>query len=220
MKKALQVLRYSGFLFLVLAIRAEAEAPEAGAPPAEQTAAEQAAAAAAAPAVEKPKAAKYKRDAQECITDPVVIEDLKARREELEIRERDLTAKETEMVAKARALDEEIKRLEEIREQIAKMEEAQAKNNEEKIAKVVETLEGMSPKNASQLFMQLDDGVAVTAMMRMTSQKVSKIMNQLDASRASKLTELLAGVSRAKKQNPASNGAAATQPMKGGETKL
>lgn len=215
----MKVIRLACIFFLALSMRAEAEAPEATAPEAaavqgsEETTAVD-------PLAGKPKQTKYKRDSQECITDPVIIEDLRARREELELRERDLTAKETELVAKTRALDEEIKRLEEIREQIAKVEAAQAKDNEEKVAKVVETLEGMSPKTAAQLFSQLDDGVAVTAMLRMSSAKLSKIMNQLDSARASKLTELLAGVSRAKKQPSASNGAAATRETKGGEIKL
>lgn len=203
-------------LFLVIAVRAEAEAPEATAgtaPSGEHaTAATEhgdPATAAGTPAAATPRLARYKKDSQECITDPVVIEDLKSRREELEARERDLVAKESELVAKSRALDEEIKRMEEIRDQVAKMEEAQSRNNEEKVAKVVETLEAMSPKNAAALFAQLDDGVAIASMMRMSSAKLSKVMNQLDATRASKLTELLAGVSRVKKSNP-----------KGGENKL
>ncbi len=190
-------------IFLVFAVRAEAEAPEAT----------------PTPTPEPSKVARYKRDAHECITDPVVIDDLRARREELENRERDLSAKEVELLAKSRAMDEEIKRIEEIRDQIAKLELAQSKNNEEKVAKVVETLEGMSPKGAAALFAQVDDSVAVTAMMRMSSAKLSKIMNQLDAARASKLTELLAGVSRAKKSTT-SNGVAATRDTKGGENKL
>lgn len=214
---ALRILSTIAVLFLVVSVRAEAEAPESSAP--ETTTADGATSPETPHPPAPPKAARYKRDSQECITDPVVIEDLKARRDELETRERDLTAKETELVAKSRALDEEIKRMEEIRDQVAKMEQAQSKNNEEKVAKVVETLEAMSPKTAAALFAQLDDGVAVTSMMRMASAKLSKIMNQLDPTRASKLTELLAGVSRAKKTT-ASSGAAATRETKGGENKL
>ncbi len=199
----MRLLCYSSLLFFALSLRAEAEAPESA-------------------EVETAKAPRLRRDADECITDPMAIEDMRARREELENKERDLSSREGEISAKQRALDEELKRLEEIRDQIAKIEDAQRVGNEEKVTKVVETVEGMSPKTAAAMFAELDDGVAVVSMMRMSSQKLSKIMNQLPATRSSRLTELLAGVARARRAGKptaldTSTDVAEAQKRKGGE---
>src|SRR6185437_3882333 len=88
----------------------------------------------------------------------------------------------------------------------------------EKVAKVVATLEGMSPKAAAQMLTDLDDGLAVSAIAQMSTTKLSKVMNALDPKRAARLTELLAGVVRAKNDSASNDAAAATTIAKGGES--
>src|SRR5690606_1884411 len=89
-----------------------------------------------------------------------------------------------------------------------------------------ETFESMSPKAAAQLLSSLDEGLAVASIELMSTAKLAKIMNIMETSRSSRLSEQMAGVVRARKAaqaayKPASNDAAATtsQSAEGGEKK-
>lgn len=163
-----------------------------------------------------------------CITSPVAVEDLNQQREKLQAREKELAAKEAELKALEQAVNEEFKKLDQARSDIAKIEGLKKKENQEKVAKIVETLETMSPKPASALLSSLDEPLAVTAMEQMSTQKLAKIMNIMEAGRSSRLTELLAGVVRARgatlaavsvgRLSPSNDGAAtAKSSVKGGE---
>lgn len=164
--------------------------------------------------------AQPKSDASGCIASEAAIEDLKLQREKLEGREKELAAREAELKALEQAIKDELRKVEQARADIARADQLQKKENEEKVAKIVETVEAMSPKSASQLLGQLDDALAVTAMQRMSTAKLAKILNVMEPGRSSRLTELLAGVVRARGATPggvpaarlpASSGAAATQ---------
>jgi flagellar motility protein MotE (MotC chaperone) len=158
-----------------------------------------------------------------CIVNAAAIEDLQRRREELENRHKELAAREAELNAREKVLNDEIGKLQQIRDDIAKIEDARKKEGERSVAKLVETIEGMSPKSAAQLLVVLDDSLAVAAISRISTQRLSKIMNVLDPGRASRLTELLAGVVRARNQGATAKvaaqnaAAAATIKREGGE---
>ena len=158
-----------------------------------------------------------------CLAGAATLEDLRAQRARLAEKEKELSAKEAELTALKAAIQEEFERLEGARSDIARMDELKKKENEEKVAKIVETVEAMSPKAASQMFAQLDEALAVTAMQRLATPKLAKMMNLMEPKRSSRLTELLAGVVRARGQAlpSVSLGAAATttNPGKGGESK-
>lgn len=136
--------------------------------------------------------------ASSCLSDPIVLDEIKKKREEIDQKWKELSAREAELKARETAINEELKKLQETRDDIAKLEDSERKANEEKIARVVETLENMSPKASAQLLSTMDDGLAVAAINQMSTQKLAKVMNVMEPARASKLTELLAGVVRAK----------------------
>ena len=136
--------------------------------------------------------------ASSCLSDPIVLDEIKKKREEIDQKWKELNAHEAELKARETAINEELKKLQDTRDEIAKLEDTQKKGSEEKIAKVVETLENMSPKSSAQMLSTLDDGLAVAAISQMSTQKLAKVMNVMEPARASKLTELLAGVVRAK----------------------
>jgi flagellar motility protein MotE (MotC chaperone) len=144
--------------------------------------------------------------ASSCLSDPIVLDEIKKKREEIDQKWKELSAREAELKSRETAINEELKKLQDTRNEIAKLEDTQVKGNEEKIAKVVETLENMSPKASAQMLSTLDDGLAIAAMNQMSTQKLAKIMNVMEPARASKLTELLAGVVRAKHGAAASAG--------------
>lgn len=135
---------------------------------------------------------------QSCLTDPQAIEDMNKRRNELDSRANEFAAKESELDKREKAINEELGKLKEIRDQIQKLQEMNKKENEGKVAKLVETFETMSPKSAAQVLSQVDEMLAIAAMSRISTQKLGKILSSMEPSRSSRLTELLAGVARAK----------------------
>lgn len=134
-----------------------------------------------------------------CLVDQTALEDLKKRRSEFEKKSKELAERETELKARERAVEEQIKKLEEVRDQITKGDDLKKKENQEKIAKIVETIESMSPKAAANLLASIDEPLAVAAITQVSTPKLAKLMNIMEPARAFRLTELLAGVTRAKR---------------------
>jgi flagellar motility protein MotE (MotC chaperone) len=136
------------------------------------------------------------KKAEACLTSEAVIEDIKLAQEENEAKKKELEVKEAELLAREKALENEIKKLEELRNTISKTQESKVKANNEKIAKLVEMILGMSPKAASKLLSTVDDDLAVAAMSQMDTQRLAKIVNMMDPAKSSKLSEMMTGVSR------------------------
>jgi flagellar motility protein MotE (MotC chaperone) len=133
-----------------------------------------------------------------CLSEPSVLADLQSQRERLVQRENDLASKESELKVREQAVAEQLKKLEEIRADIAKTQEFNKKDSEEKIAKVVDMIQNMSPKAAAKVINELDESLAVAAIDKMDTAKLSKIMNNLEPKKSSRLSEILAGVVRAR----------------------
>ena len=138
------------------------------------------------------------RESGGCLTDPSVLDEIRAQRESLAKAQKELAAKEQELKDRETAVAEEIKKVQSIRDEINKTDELRKKQNEEKVAKVIETLETMSPKASAKMLAELDNVLAVEVLIKMDTAKLAKIMNLLDPKRASELTEMLAGVTRAR----------------------
>jgi flagellar motility protein MotE (MotC chaperone) len=152
-----------------------------------------------------------------CLVDQAALEDLKKRKAELDAREQALAAKEAELAAAQRDAEEQLKKIQAVRDSIAASQELAKSENQEKVAKLVSTFEGMSPKAAAKLMSEIDESLAVATMAQISTQKLSKIMNVMEPERASRLSELLAGVARAKELSSASRDAAvAANSTKGG----
>lgn len=158
------------------------------------------------------------------IVDEQALEDLKKIRATLAEREKELSVKEAELLAREKAMNEQLKKLEEIREDLIKMSGVKKQESQEQVNKLIETLETMSPKSAAQLMSGLDDSLAITAMSKMATPKLAKIMNSMDPKRSAKLSELMAGVVRAREalapsgvKKPAASGGAAETTTPTGE---
>ncbi|MBC7384548.1 MAG: hypothetical protein H7301_00110 [Cryobacterium sp.] len=156
-----------------------------------------------------------------CLTGEASIQDLQDLKRDLAKREQELKRRESEIAAKESAVQEELKKLDQAKEEIKQTQALGDSKNEEKITKLVETFESMSPKAASAIVSAVDDRLAVEAMSRLSSAKLGKILAAMDPTKSAPLTEKLAGVVRAKRsdtRNPASIGAAGTSTsVKGGE---
>jgi flagellar motility protein MotE (MotC chaperone) len=121
------------------------------------------------------------------------LDDLVKRRKELEKRETELASREQELGSREKATQEELKKIQEVRAEIEKVQGVKTKENEEKIARTVELLETMNPKAASQVISTYDERLAVQAMARMSTPKLSKILNLMETKRSVRLMELMAG---------------------------
>jgi flagellar motility protein MotE (MotC chaperone) len=192
-----------GTLLFVSAYAAETQAPAASAATAEKS-----------EIVVKP-------NDEGCLADAAALEDMRNQKLTLENRLRELEARDADLKAREKAIAEQLKQLEAMREEITKLDFEKRKGNELKVSKIIETLEVMNPKAASNMLATMDEGLAVTAMSKLSTAKLAKVMNVMEPSRSSKLSELLAGVTRAKKElksvtsEPAKQ--VASNSMKGGE---
>ncbi len=144
---------------------------------------------------QKSKAA-LRHDSGRCLVDPTAISDLRRRSEEVEARAKALESREQELAAQKRAVEEDVKRLTAVREEIEKLQGSLKKSGEERVAKLVETMEAMAPKGAAQLISGVEDQLAVSAMTRLSTAKLAKILPLMSPERSAFLTEKMAGVIR------------------------
>jgi flagellar motility protein MotE (MotC chaperone) len=161
-----------------------------------------------------------------CLTGENAIQDAQDLKRELAKKEQEIKRREEELTQKEQALQEELKSLEVVRDEIKQAQSIGSAKNEEKIGKLVETIESMSPKAAAAIVGGVDERLAVEAMSRLTSPKLGKILAAMEPTKSASLAEKLAGVARAsrsdRKVGPAkeavSNDAAeAANRVKGGE---
>lgn len=189
-----------------------AEAPK-GEAPAE---ASENAAVAAAPSSGSAASARVKKGG--CLTDEASIEDVQQLKKDLAKRDAELKKREDEIAAKEAALNDELKKLDAVRDEIKTAQSIGDQKNEEKVGKLVETFESMSPKAAAAIVASVDERLAVEAMARLSSAKLAKILAAMEPAKSAPLAEKLAGVVRAKSRSTASVGAAeTTNRVKGGE---
>jgi flagellar motility protein MotE (MotC chaperone) len=152
------------------------------------------------PAAHEPES--YSSEA--CLVDPVVLADIRKAREELEAKAKRLADKEAELKARERAMEEELKKIQEVRDDVTKMEALHKEEAEEKVNKLVETFETMNPKSVAQVLVSVDERLAVAAASKISTAKLAKVMNLMEPSRSSRLSELLAGIVHARTSTIAS----------------
>lgn len=122
-----------------------------------------------------------------------VAAELDARRTQLEQKEKDLAERDRRIAEREKELDSKILKLENLRAAVSGELEVQRKNNEERVIKMVNVLETMTPKSAAGVMESLDDGLAVDVLKRMDVKKVAKVMNIMDKARSARLSEQMTG---------------------------
>jgi flagellar motility protein MotE (MotC chaperone) len=144
--------------------------------------------------------APVKKGSNECLASEEVVQDLEAREKKLQEREDALKEKEKEIAAQAAAVKDELSRLENRKAEIQGAKQKELARREEQVNKMIETLEGMSPKAAAQVIGGVEDELAVLALGRLTSAKAGKILANLKAEKSARLAEMMAygGLARKK----------------------
>lgn len=162
----------------------------------------------------------FVKKASACLTDEASIQDFQDLKRQLAKREQDLRKREDEIAAKEQALSDELKKIDAVRDEIKSAQSTGEAKNEEKITKLVETFETMSPKSAAPIVAGLDDRLAVEAMSRLSSGKLGKILAAMEPKKSASLAEKIAGVVRANtvtRSTASVDAAATTNRVKGGE---
>ncbi len=130
--------------------------------------------------------------ASECLASEEVIRDLENREKKIKQKEEALVEKEKELAAQQVAIKEEMNKLEIRQGEIQSARSKELAANEEKVSKLIETLESMSPKAAAGVLGGVDEELAVVALSRLTSVKGGKILSNLKNDKSSRLSELMA----------------------------
>jgi flagellar motility protein MotE (MotC chaperone) len=130
--------------------------------------------------------------ASECLASEEVIRDLETREKKIKQKEEALVEKEKELAAQQLAIKEEMNKLEQRQGEIQSAKSKELAANEEKVSKLIETLESMSPKAAAAVLGGVDEELAVVALSRLTSVKAGKILSNLKNDKSSRLSELMA----------------------------
>ena len=168
-------------------------------------------------AVSSTQQGKFVSDA--CVADKSILDDIKARKESLDNKEAQIQEKEKELAQREAALTEEIKKLEDLRKEISKTQGELDQKQQEKVAKLVEAMEKMSPKSGAQMLAGVNEELAIRTMEGLSTPKLAKILSVLEANRSAEMAELLAYGKKLTIRSPASNGAERNSIRKGGENK-
>ncbi len=151
-------------------------------------------------------AAKSEEVEESCLVSEEAVADLQAREQRLEEQTAALASKEEELKALESAIKKQLAELDESKKQIKGLKETQIAQNEEKVKRLIDTFETMSPKAAAKVIAEVDESLAVVALSRLSTTKAGKILSNLKPEQASKLSEMMAmGTSRKEGNNAESN---------------
>ncbi len=146
----------------------------------------------AAEAAEKILADKRQKLSHECIASEAIIADLEDREAKLKKKEAELVEREKEILAQKSAVKAELTKVEAASADQQGVKAKESAEREEKVNKLVETFDGMSPKAAAQVLSGVDDELAVTVLSQLPSVKAGKILANLKPAQSSKFSELMA----------------------------
>ena len=121
-----------------------------------------------------------------------LLEKLSERRKELEEWEKDIAMKANLIEASSKKLDGKIEEMEKLKMTLEEMLVAYQEEEATKIRSLVKIYENMKPKEAAEVFDQLDMKILLEIVDKMSERKAAPILSKMDAKRAKQLTEELA----------------------------
>jgi flagellar motility protein MotE (MotC chaperone) len=121
---------------------------------------------------------------------------LNERKKELDLREAELTKLDEELQKQKEELDEKIKQLEAMRSQISQTLKSRVATDQQKVDKLVDFYSNMKPQQAAKVIETLNEDLSVEVLDKMKKKNAAEILNAMDAKKARRLSELLAGYQR------------------------
>ncbi len=171
------------------------------APPAQQAAADTAKPASSAPQPTAPAAAPSSLSAASNVGDDPqalspseidVLQQLSQRRAALDQRAGELDQREVLLQATEKRIDEKIAKLEDLQKSIEVGVQKQSAEDDAHLQSLVKIYEAMKPKDAAQIFEQLDLPVLLSVLQRMKELKTAPILAAMDPTKAKVVTTALA----------------------------
>jgi flagellar motility protein MotE (MotC chaperone) len=135
-----------------------------------------------------------------------VLQQLSKRRAALDQRAAELEQREVLLQAAEKRIDDKIVKLQELQNGIANDLQKRGAEDDARLQSLVKIYEAMKPKDAAQIFEQLDMPVLLSVLQRMKELKTAPILAAMDPAKARAVTMALA----AKRNNDAAQGAAKT----------
>lgn len=121
-----------------------------------------------------------------------VLQSLSQRREELDARARELDEKEKLLEITETKIDKKIEEMNGLRAEIEGLLGKQQEVEEERFKKLVKIYENMKPKDAANIFNELQFDVLISVVDRMSERKTAPILAAMDPIRARYLSAKLA----------------------------
>lgn len=125
-------------------------------------------------------------------TQTSILKELTARREELDQRENRLNQREALLKVTEKQIEEKTQELQAIRLNIEQLLDKQSDEEEARLQSLVKIYSGMKPKEAAEIFNELDMDILIQVVGRMSERKSAPILAGMDTKRAQNLTILLA----------------------------
>lgn len=119
------------------------------------------------------------------------MEDLRRKELELKQKEEALGKLEADLKLREEAVNGELQKLRELRKEITTVQEEKDKKESQKIEKLVEIFEKMSPRQAALVLAEVEEKLVVEAFERVDSERVAKIMGKMDPVKSSRISELM-----------------------------
>lgn len=129
------------------------------------------------------------------LTEKALLERLTARRTELETYEQELAMRASLVDAAEKRVEERATTLQAIEDQIASLVEQRKQMEEGQFASIVAMYETMKPKDAANIFNELDIEVLLRVAKMMSPRKMAPILAEMNTVRAQELTVRLASSS-------------------------
>jgi len=120
------------------------------------------------------------------------LKELKERRTSLDKRESRANQREALLKVTEKRIEEKIAELENIRVEIEELLGKQSKAEEGRLQSLVKIYSGMKPKDASEIFNNLDMDILLQVVSRMSERKSAPIIATMTVKKAQELTTLLA----------------------------
>jgi flagellar motility protein MotE (MotC chaperone) len=121
-----------------------------------------------------------------------VLQQLAQRRAELDQRAGELDQRDVLLQAAEKRIDDKIAKLQELQNSIASDVQKRSAEDDARIQSLVKIYEAMKPKDAAQIFEQLDMPVLMSVLPRMKELKTAPILAAMDPVKAKTITTALA----------------------------
>ena len=120
------------------------------------------------------------------------MQSLGKRREQLEQRERNLDQREKLLQAAEKKVDEKVAEMETLRKEIETLLAKQTKMQDSRLAQLVKIYENMKPKDAANIFNEMQTDVLMGILDRMSERKIAPILAAMDTARARDISSRIA----------------------------